>query len=106
MSFHSVIGCGTGIVEKKKYVWFLLLVIFYFAFVSKINILLASGLFSWLESDPQITRLLSFHVCGASTHGIEYFRRTDVNILITDFVAFMSVTFMLYSLIQNKKKLC
>ncbi len=92
-----------ALLKRKKYVWFLLLVIFYFAFVSKINILLASGLFSWLESDPQLHAFYHsmYVVHQRMALNIGW---TDVNILITDFVAFMSVTFMLYSFDTEQKK--
>ncbi|MFT3827011.1 MAG: sensor histidine kinase [Chitinophagaceae bacterium] len=92
-----------ALLKKKRYVWFLLTLILYFAFVSKINIWLASGVFSWLEKDPQ---LHAFYHSMYVVHQKIAFRIgwVDLNILITDLVAFLSVTFMLYSFDTEQKK--
>lgn len=91
------------LLRKKKYGWFFLVAILYFGFVAKWAGWLVSIAFYALSSDPVLTVYYNYQYQNlafrAGTIAV-----WDINILVTDLIAFLSLTFTWFAFENERKK--
>jgi sensor histidine kinase YesM len=89
--------------RKRKYGWFFLIAIFYFAFVSKWMGWLVSIVFYAVNTDPVLSSYYQFQYLN---FGFRAFKVAfwDINILVTDLIAFLSLTFTWFAFENERKK--
>jgi hypothetical protein len=92
------------LLRKKKYGWFFLVALLYFGFVAKwMGWLVSVGFYS-LSSEPLLVSYYRYQYLnlGRRAFGVTFW---DLNILVTDLIAFLSLTFTWYAFENERKKL-
>lgn len=91
------------LLRKRKYGWFFLAAILYFGFIAKWAGWLVSIVFYSLSSDPVLTAYYEYQYLNlaARAFGIAFW---NINLLVTDLIAFLSLTFTWFAFENERKK--
>jgi LytS/YehU family sensor histidine kinase len=89
--------------RKRKYGWFFLAAIFYFWFIAKWAGWLVSIIFYSLSTDPVLTSYYEYQYLNLAVRAFSI-AFWDVNLLVTDLIAFLSLTFTWFAFENERKK--
>jgi len=91
------------LLRKKRYGWFFLAAILYFGFIAKWAGWLVSIIFYALSSDAVLKNYYEFQYLNLANRawGIAFW---DVNILVMDLIAFLSLTFTWFAFENERKR--
>ena len=91
------------LLRKRKYGWFFFVAIFYFAFMSKWVGWLVSIIFYYLNADPVLDPYYQYQSLNLALRAFSI-AFWNINILVTDLVTFLSLTFTWYAFENERKK--
>jgi len=92
------------LLKKKKYVLFFFTALFYFGFVSKLSGWLSSLIFYKLNAATIFSSFYGWKFRGYNRVLFRFFQFGDLRIIVTDLIAFLSLTFMRYAFESERIK--
>jgi LytS/YehU family sensor histidine kinase len=89
------------LLNKRRYGWFVVALIVYFGFVSKLSSLIVAASFRELVSEPAFHQ---FYAWQFALYKQQAVLGWNIDILFTDIIAFLSITFLRAAFEQERKK--
>lgn len=91
------------LLRKRKYGWFALATLLYFGFGAKWAGWLVSVIYHALSADPVLVKFYEYQYVNLAYRALGI-AQWDLNLLVTDLIAFLSLTFTWYAFENERKK--